>query len=92
MSRLSIFLFCAGSLCASVGLASILFPLAAMSPNEVSAASSPRDMQDFADIDMGEDYGEMSVAELMGYYLENPPAPPAAGMPAPAPKRHFGGC
>jgi len=38
---------------------------------------------------MGPDYGELSVIDLMGFYIENPPQKNTTGA---APKRHFGGC
>lgn len=47
-------------------------------------------MEEFDLVDLGSDYGELPVIELIGYYLENPP--PAATAGAASKKKHFGGC
>ena len=31
-------------------------------------------MEEFDLVDLGSDYGQLTVFELVGYYLENPPA------------------
>ena len=90
MSRAQVFLFCVLSLAATLGVCAVLFPYASMSSVEVETAGKPRPMEDFDLVDLGEDYGMLSVFDLVGYYLDNPPQPPAAGA-APR-KKHFGGC
>ena len=67
-----------------------LFPHTSMSPAEVEAARKPQPMEEFDLIDLGSDYGQLTVFELVGYYLENPPPAAAAGEAAPR-KKHFGG-
>ena len=47
-----------------------------MSPAEVEAAHEPLPMEEFDLVDLGSDYGQLTVFELVGYYLDNPPAPP----------------
>ncbi|MEH6458052.1 MAG: hypothetical protein V7749_17110 [Cocleimonas sp.] len=90
MKTLGIIIFCIFSLVGSIGLSYALYPHA-ISP-KVAESKSPLAMEDFVDdIDLGEDLGPMSVIDLMGYYLENPPEPDNSSVPA-IPKRQFGGC
>jgi len=78
------------SLVITLGLCVLLFQMTAMSDEAVQAAKVPLSAEEFEDVDLGEDYGPMSVIELMGYYMENPPQPPEAGQVEQ--KQHFGGC
>lgn len=88
MKTLSIILFCIVSLAGSIGLSYALYPHSVSS--EIAKSAEPKDMEEFENvIDLGKDFGPMSVIDLMGYYLENPPSPSSA--PA-VPKRQFGGC
>ena len=90
MKTIGIVLFCIFSLVGSIGLSYALYPHAS-SPS-VSQSKEAQSMEDFVeDIDLGEDFGPMSVIDLMGYYLENPPTPSSPGAVV-APKRQFGGC
>ncbi|MCZ7653599.1 MAG: hypothetical protein M5R42_03910 [Rhodocyclaceae bacterium] len=58
----------------------------------VEPAKKPAAPESLPDIDIGGGFGKVSVIELVGFYIENPPRRrvPAA-TPAPAVKR-FGGC
>lgn len=90
MKTLSIIIFCVVSLIGTIGLSYALYPHA--SSTKVGESTKAKSMEEFdQEIDMGEDFGTMSVIDLMGYYLENPPAPTAAGA-VEVPKRQFGGC
>lgn len=90
MDRTSI-IFCAGMLAASLAVAWIAFPFAALDPATAAAARTPQPAELLGDVDVGQGFGELPVIELMGYYVENPPAPQAAGGAA-APEIKFGGC
>lgn len=81
--------FCIGALLASAALAAILYPFAALPPDKLAFARSVQPAERLGDVDLG-DFGRVPVLDLVGYYIENPPAPPAAGGAA-RPVR-FGGC
>jgi len=54
-------------------------------------ANTPQPAEVMPMIDVGKGFGELPAIELIGYYIENPPAPPTAGAAA-APEIKFGGC
>lgn len=92
MKNILIIIFCALSVVGSLGLAYGLYPHAKLSDDQVMKSSQPQSMETFEEvINLGDDFGEMSVIDLMGYYLENPPAP-AGNNQITKPKRQFGGC
>lgn len=84
-------IFCIGSVIASLVVAWIAFPYAAMDPDKLAYASTPQPPELMDDVDVGEGFGKQPVLELMGYYVENPPAKAAPGAGA-APEIRFGGC
>ncbi|ODV04239.1 MULTISPECIES: hypothetical protein [unclassified Thiobacillus] len=86
-----ILVFWTAALGTTLGLCAILFPYAAVPAATLSKAQTPQPMENMADLDLGKDYGTVSVTDLVGYYLENPPAPKSAAAQAEAPHR-FGGC
>ena len=88
--RLPILSFCIASLAGVVIVCAVLFPYASMSRTEAEAAGTPVPMEEFDLVDLGSDFGELPVIELIGYYLENPPRVTTTGA-APK-KKHFGGC
>ena len=90
MTRLQMASFCAIALGLSLGVCALLFPFAAMTRADVASAKLAQPMEAFESINLGEDYGEISVFELIGYYLDNPPSPEA--LAAAAETKHFGGC
>ena len=90
MDRSSI-IFCVGMVVATVAVAWIAFPFAALDPETVAAARTPQPAELLDTVDVGGGFGEMPVIELMGYYVENPPAAPEPGVVA-APEIKFGGC
>lgn len=90
MDRTSL-IFCAVALAVSFAAGVAGFSLAALPPEAVQAARTPTPPERLPPIDLGSGFGEVSVIDLVGYYLENPPAPVAAGTGSSA-ARHFGGC
>ncbi|MCB1759621.1 MAG: hypothetical protein KDI68_07535 [Gammaproteobacteria bacterium] len=89
MDRASL-LFCALSLAVSLLIAVICLPLASLSTAELQASQALTPAEEMGELDLG-DFGSVSVLELVDYYLENPPAPPAAGAAAVRAVR-FQGC
>ncbi len=89
MKILPALLFCAATLFATLGLSALLYPHSALSTQASLAANTPSPMENFADLDLGEDFGVVSVIDLLGFYIENPPAPDAVQA---EPKKQFGGC
>ena len=89
MDRSSL-LFCAGALLGSLLLAMLIYPLAAMTADEVVTANTPVESYEIDDLNLGS-FGTVSVDELMTYYIENPPEPVTNGGGA-SRVEHFGGC
>ncbi len=83
-------IFCIGSIGLSLLVATVAFPYAAMDIGIIVAAATARPAYEMGSVDVGADFGEVTVDELMTYYVENPPARRTDG--APAPKIRFGGC
>jgi len=78
------------SLGMAVVLIALLLPGAQISQEASLKIDTPQNIEDFDQlINMGPDYGELSVIDLMGFYIENPPQKNILDF---APKRHFGGC
>lgn len=92
MNRESL-IFCGAALAVTVAVSAAGFSLAARPRQAVEAETKPAPAQSLPDIDLGGGFGKVSVIELLGYYIENPPAPKggSGGDAAPAVKR-FGGC
>jgi len=90
MTRLQMAGFCIFALAGTVGVCAALFPHASLSPAEAEAARTPMPMEEFDLIDLGGDYGPLTVFELVGYYLDNPPPPET--VTTVSRKKHFGGC
>lgn len=85
--------FCVASLFFTLGLCFVLYPYATLSSEEMTNLTTPKPMEDFDEaIDLGDDYGALTMIDLMGYYLDNPPAETIVGGPVAAPKLQFGGC
>lgn len=89
MDRASL-IFCTLSLLVCVGVAWLLYPAAALPPEKLAAWTKPAAPENLPDLELG-DFGTVSVNALIGYYIENPPAPAATGAPA-ARAVHFQGC
>ncbi len=88
MDRASV-IFCGGALAACFGLAAVAYPFAALSNAKVVESSSVVQAEQLGSMNLG-DFGEVPVADLVDYYIQNPPAPVLAGA---APKKvRFEGC
>ncbi|PLY12659.1 MAG: hypothetical protein C0631_16395 [Sedimenticola sp.] len=85
-----IIVFAVLSLIISLGVSAALFPFSAVNDEIRIGATKPRPMEEFPDVDLGPDYGEVPVIELMGYYLENPPV--KQSETSVTKQQHFGGC
>jgi hypothetical protein len=90
MNRESL-IFCGASLTVALAVCAAGFFLAALPRATVEAAKQPAPAETLPDLDIGGGFGKVSVIELVGFYIENPPAPKGGGDASPAVKR-FGGC
>lgn len=84
-------IFCSTGVVIAALACGIGFSLAALPPHTLQAAKTPAPPETLPDVDIP-GFGKVSVIDLMGYYIDNPPRP--AGAPdasAPAAQR-FGGC
>ncbi len=91
MNRESL-VFCASALAVTAVVCAVGYSLAALPRDAIEAAKKPAQAETLPDLDLGGGFGKVSVIELVGFYVENPPAPPGTGgAAAPATKR-FGGC
>lgn len=84
-------IFCSVSLVVTVMVCAAGFSLAALPRATVEAAKKPAPPETMAELDLP-GFGKVSVIDLMGYYIDNPPAPAGVGGPAPAATKRFGGC
>lgn len=91
MSRESL-IFCGAALVVTVVVSAVGFSLAALPRSAVEAAKKPTAAENLPDIDLGGGFGKVSVLELVGYYIENPPASKGAGADAGPGVKRFGGC
>ncbi len=91
MTKPQMLLFCTGSLAVSLGLAAVIYPFAVVDRETLEMARTPQPMETLPDVDVGPDFGQLPVTELMGYYIENPPEAPK-DTPAAPERQHFGGC
>lgn len=83
-------IFCSAGIVLATLACSIGFSLAALPPEKLQAAQTPTGPEALPDVEIP-GFGKVSVLDLMGYYIDNPPAPASASTSAPAPQR-FGGC
>lgn len=85
-------IFCLAVLAAALVLSTVGFSLAAMPRQAVEANRKPAPAETLPDVDLGPGFGKVAVLELMGYYLENPPAPAGGAAGASPAVKRFGGC
>lgn len=83
-------IFCSLSLVATAIVCTAGFSLAALPRATIEAAKSPAAPETLPELDIP-GFGKVTVIDLMGYYIDNPPAP-AGGGAAPAATKRFGGC
>ncbi len=92
MNRESL-IFCVAALVVALAVCAAGFRLAALPRDVVDAAKRPAAPETLPDVDLGGGFGRVSVIDLIGYYIENPPAKAnAAGGDAAPAARRFGGC
>ena len=92
MNRESL-IFCVAALVVALAVCAVGFRLAALPRDVVDAAKRPAAPETLPDVDLGGGFGRVSVIDLIGYYIENPPAKAnAAGGDAAPAARRFGGC
>lgn len=86
--------FCAAALAASLALSAIGFHFAAMPREQLAASRTPQPPEKLPDVEVTGGFGTVSVIDLVGHYVENPPdaAPVPAHGAAPPATRRFGGC
>lgn len=85
-------IFCGAALAATLAVSAIGFSLAARPRAAVEAARQPAAAETLPDVDIGGGFGKVSVIELVGFYIENPPAPKGDGDDASSSVKRFGGC
>jgi len=83
-------LFCSVSLVVTVVVCAVGFSLAALPRETIAASKQPAPPETLPEVDLP-GFGKVSVIDLMGYYIDNPPASVAASA-APAAVKRFGGC
>ena len=91
MNRESL-IFCGVSLAVALAVCTVGFKLAALPAETVAAAKQPAPAETLPDLDIGGGFGKVSVIELVGFYMENPPVPKGAGGDASPAVKRFGGC
>ena len=88
MDRSSL-LFCSVSLAVSILVAVLFFPVATLTWGELEASRQATPAEEMTDLELG-DFGNVSVQELVDYYIENPPV--ATIGDAPSRTVRFQGC
>ena len=83
-------IFCSVSLVLAGAVCAAGFSLAALPRATIEASKKPALPESLPELDLP-GFGKVTVIDLMGYYIDNPPAPVGAGGGPPAAKR-FGGC
>ena len=84
-------IFCSVSLIFTAVVCAAGFSLAALPRATVDTAKKPAPPETLPELDLP-GFGKVSVIDLMGYYIDNPPAPVGTGGAAPAAAKRFGGC
>ncbi len=85
-------IFWLASLAVFLGLSAGLFPYAAVSAGTLARSEQPQPMERMADIALPQPFGTVSVTDLVGYYLEHPPAAQAGSTGGDGGGQHFAGC
>lgn len=91
MSR-QLVMFWIGALALTLGVSVALFRYAAVPEATLARSRVPQPMERMGAIDLGGAWGTVSVADLVGYYAEHPPAPRAVSGSDDSGGHHFGGC
>nr|MBC8212214.1 hypothetical protein [Gammaproteobacteria bacterium] len=69
----------------------VLFPYVSLPADTLKAAQQGKPIHEFEAVNIGPDFGAVSVADMMEYYMLNPPQKQDNASAA-VPKQHFGGC
>lgn len=84
-------IFCSAGIVLATLACTVGYSLAALPAETLRTAKAPVPPETLPDIDIP-GFGRVSVLDMMGYYMDNPPAPAGgSGTSAPAAQR-FGGC
>lgn len=83
-------IYCSASLVVAGVVCAVGFSFAALPRETVAAAKVAAPPESLPELDLP-GFGKITAIDLIGYYIDNPPVPAAAGGAAPAVKR-FGGC
>jgi hypothetical protein len=83
--------FCSVSLALAGVVCAIGFSLAALPRATIEAAKHPVPPESLPELDLP-GFGRVTVLDLMGYYIDNPPVPASVGGGAPPAVKRFGGC
>ena len=78
MKHMISLIFCSVTLAATLLLCWALFPLAALSRDELAASSTPTDAELFEDVSV-EGFGDIPVFDMVLHYIDNPPAETSGG-------------
>lgn len=84
-------IFCSASLLAAALVCAAGFSLAALPRETLTAARMPTPPESLPELDLP-GFGKVAVLDLIGYYIDNPPAAAGDASGAPAAARRFGGC
>ncbi|WP_126444935.1 hypothetical protein [Sulfuricystis multivorans] len=84
-------IFCSVSLVTAAVVCIGGFRLAALPKATIEAAQVPVPPESLPELDLP-GFGKVSALDLIGYYIDNPPAPVNAGGGAAAAPKRFGGC
>lgn len=85
-----IVLFWVGAIGIALAASTVLYRYAAVPVSTLTASHSAQPMEQIPDLNLGA-YGKVAVTDLVGYYIDHPPAPKGASPDASA-EHHFGGC
>lgn len=85
-------IFCSVALAVTLAVSAVGFSLAARPRAAVEAAQQPAAAENLPDVDIGGGFGKVSVIELVGFYIENPPAQKGGSDDASPSVKRFGGC
>lgn len=83
--------FCSASIVAAAVVCIGGYRLAALPKEVVAAAKVPVPPESLPELDLP-GFGKVAVLDLVGYYIDNPPAPPSPGGSTSAAPKRFGGC
>ena len=90
MNNKQMLLFCGISLVLTLGIATLLFPHAVMSDEQHASLATAQPATSLGKINLGGFFGNVAVADLVDYYVSNPPN--VSLVPVSVETERFGGC